>query len=176
MGWVERQVAELAQGADVLRFRNAYGAIPDATEYVEVTDLDVTAPLARGKLGLVAGAVPDEPARTVLLLSDLLLTLTGAGIGDEVTIALEGLEAPFTVVGTVRGRPLPQQECCDHLRERHGYRLRQRLEQPRVRGSGRQLADCDGRPRWTARCALAALGDGSIRVSTAARVSGGPRS
>lgn len=47
MGWVERQVAELAQGADVLRFRNAYGAIPDATEYVEVTDLDVTAPLAR---------------------------------------------------------------------------------------------------------------------------------
>ena len=100
MGWVERQVAELAQGADVLRFRNAYGAIPDATEYVEVTDLDVTAPLARGKLGLVAGAVPDEPGEVAL--SDLLLTLTGAGIGDEVTIALEGLEAPFTVVGTVR--------------------------------------------------------------------------
>jgi hypothetical protein len=102
MAWVDEQLDVLVPSAERLRFRNAYGAVPDATNYVEITDLDITAPLAKGKLGLVAGSVPDQPGE--IALSDGLQLLSGASLGDEFTLAIDGLESEwqFTVVGTVR--------------------------------------------------------------------------
>lgn len=102
MSWVDDQLAELAPGAETSRYRNAYAAIPDVTEYLEVTDLDITAPLAAGKLGLVAGSSPDAPGEVAL--SDGLLQLTGAAVGGEVTLAIEGMGEvrTYTIVGQIR--------------------------------------------------------------------------
>jgi putative ABC transport system permease protein len=101
--WVGRTISEVAPGAEVLAYREVYGSIPGITPYAWVTDLDPSAPLAVGKLGIVAGRIPSDPSEVAL--SDALVTLTGAEVGEQVELAFSGTgPAPrtYTVVGVVR--------------------------------------------------------------------------
>lgn len=99
--WVEGQLADLVPGAATHSYRNVYGSIPDVTDYVEITDLDITHPLAQGKLGLVSGAVPTRSGEVAI--SDGVAAATNAEIGDDVSLAIDGGQTEsFTVVGTFR--------------------------------------------------------------------------
>lgn len=105
--WVEEQLADVAPDAEMLRYRNAYAAIPDATSYVELTDLEVTAPLAQGKYGLIAGRLPNASGE--IAVSDGVAELGDLAIGDRVQLDVEGvasatsdLPESFTIVGTIR--------------------------------------------------------------------------
>ena len=99
--WVEEQLADLAPGAPTLRFRNTWGSIPGTSAFVEITDLDISEPLARGKLALVDGSLPSDGE---VLVSDGLVALGGVSIGDEIYLTVDGLaEAKvLEIVGVFR--------------------------------------------------------------------------
>ena len=91
---VDGVVRETAGPAEVLRVRTADGLIGPGG-YGNITDLDLTSPLAQGRLALTKGTRPqavDEVALSAPLLADLEV-----GIGDT----FEWQDETATVVGTV---------------------------------------------------------------------------
>ncbi len=101
-GWVEERVAALAPGAETLEYRTVFGRLGSSQErYTEISDLDLSHPLAEGKLALTAGRLPTAPAEAALGAADL--EHLGLRIGDEVTVAYDGRSsATYQVVGAVR--------------------------------------------------------------------------
>ena len=101
--WVADEIAGIAPNADVLAFRTVHGAAGGVADFVEITDLDITDPLAEGMLGLVDGRLPTGAGEVAL--SDALMTLTDSRLGDDVELEIAsgaGGLGSFTVVGAVR--------------------------------------------------------------------------
>ncbi len=80
------------------RFRTAFTR--SAWRYLEVQDLDLTHPLTRGDIDVLAGRPPAAPGEVALTTA--LLEAFGVAIGDDLAVEVDGGEVTGRVVGELR--------------------------------------------------------------------------
>lgn len=96
--WVVDSLAEIHPQAEVLAYREQFSTLAPGT-WTQISDLDLTSPVAEGVLVLTEGRSAERPGELVLT-EDLALEL-GVGVGDTITLPLRNdQETEYAVVGT----------------------------------------------------------------------------